>query len=195
MENKMLRTVFNPELYGKRILLLIIITAMMISISCPKDPTEPQVENLKLMFNPVEQTVPINTEIDYIIAPHVTSPLRESCDFSNAIKQISIEDSDSLLSVTKIEDFFVWEQDEKKIPDSVNYNYLDRKPRQQIESRYLENGSFYIFKPQLLKDKKNRLGGKISLFKMDRYKMFQIDNYEDIELSSVIMKGYKLDKA
>lgn len=63
----MLRTVFNPELYGKRILLLIIITAMMISISCPKDPTEPQVENLKLMFNPVEQTVPINTEIDYII--------------------------------------------------------------------------------------------------------------------------------
>jgi len=135
------------------------------------------------------------TNIDYVLAPQVTSPLRESCDFSNAIKQIAIEDSDSLLSVTKIEDFFVWEQDEKKIPEPVNYNYLDRKPRQQIESRYLENGSFYIFKPQLLKDKKNRLGGKISLFKMDRYKMFQIDNYEDIELSSVIMKGYKLDKA
>ena len=65
------------------------------------------------------------TNIDYVLAPQVTSPLRESCDFSNAIKQIAIEDSDSLLSVTKIEDFFVWEQDEKKIPEPVNYNYLD----------------------------------------------------------------------
>jgi hypothetical protein len=29
---------------------------------------------------------------------------------------------------------------------------------------------------------------------MDRYKMFQIDNTEDIELSSVVMKGFNLDK-
>ena len=40
----------------------------------------------------------------------------------------------------------------------------------------------------------NRLGGNISLFVMDRYKMFQIDNVEDIELSSVIMKGFNLNK-
>ena len=67
MENKMLRTVFNPELNGKRILFMIIIAIMIFSISCSSDSTEPEIENLKLMFSPAEQTVPINTEVDYII--------------------------------------------------------------------------------------------------------------------------------
>jgi len=75
----------------------------------------------------------------------------------------------------------------------VNYDYKDRKPRQNIEKTYLENGSFYLFKPQLLIKDNNRLGGDISLFVMDKYKMFQIDSIEDIELSSVIMNGFNLN--
>ncbi|MCK5050705.1 MAG: hypothetical protein KAS53_03115 [Candidatus Cloacimonetes bacterium] len=63
----MLRTVFNPELSGKRILFLIIIAVMIFSISCSNDSTEPEEENLKLIFSPSEQTVTVNTETDYII--------------------------------------------------------------------------------------------------------------------------------
>ena len=133
-------------------------------------------------------------EIDYILAPQVTSPLRDATDFSNAINQIIEEKSDTLLSVAKIEDFFIWAKHESKNPASVNYDYKNRKLRQQIENRYLENGSFYIFPPEFLKVNNNRLGGQISLYEMERYKMFQIDNIEDVELSSVIMKGYGLDK-
>ena len=132
--------------------------------------------------------------IDYVLAPQVTSPLRHAADFSDAISQIKADGADSLFSVAEIEDFFIWKESGKNSPESVNYDYSCRKPRQQIENRFLENGSFYIFKPQLLKDKNNRIGGKISLFKMDRFKMFQIDNYEDIKLSSVIMSGFGLDK-
>lgn len=134
-----------------------------------------------------------NTPIDYIIGPQVTSPIREFCDFSKAIKTIIQEESDSLLSVAEIEDFFVWKKDVDGKVDSVNYDYRERKPRQQIDKKYLENGSFYIFRPQLLKEHNNRLGNKISVYVMERYKMFQIDNYEDIKLCSVIMKGYGLD--
>ncbi len=61
------KTVFSPELFGKRILFLIIITAMIFSISCSSDSTEPDIGNLKLMFSPAEQTVPANTETDYVI--------------------------------------------------------------------------------------------------------------------------------
>jgi len=132
--------------------------------------------------------------IDYVLAPQVTSPLRHSADFSNAITKIKADDSDSLLSVAVIEDFFIWKQESKGHPKSVNYDYKNRKPRQQIEKTYLENGSFYLFKPKALKNSDNRLSGDISLFVMDRYKMFQIDNIEDIELSSIIMKGYGLNK-
>jgi N-acylneuraminate cytidylyltransferase len=133
--------------------------------------------------------------IDYVLAPQVTSPLRHAIDFSDAIIQIKADGSDSLLSVAEVEDFFIWKQGINENPQSVNYNYRDRKPRQKIEKTYLENGSFYLFKPKVLINDNNRLGGDISLFLMDRYKMFQIDNTEDIELSSVVMKGFNLDKA
>jgi CMP-N,N'-diacetyllegionaminic acid synthase len=132
--------------------------------------------------------------IDYVLAPQVTSPLREPTDFSNAIDLIVKEQSDSLLSVVEVEDFFVWARNTTGDIESINYNYLDRKPRQQIEKRYLENGSFYLFKPSLLRKKKNRLGGRISIYVMERFKMFQIDARDDIELCSIMMSGYGLDR-
>ncbi len=63
----MFRIVFNPEIFGKKIFFLLIIATMIFSISCSSDSTEPEEENLKLIFSPAEQTVPINTEADYVI--------------------------------------------------------------------------------------------------------------------------------
>ena len=63
----MLRTVFNPELSGKRMLFLIIIAVMIFTISCSSDSTEPVVENFKLIFSPAEQTVLVDIEADYIV--------------------------------------------------------------------------------------------------------------------------------
>jgi len=131
--------------------------------------------------------------IDLVFAPQATSPLREIKDINGAIEQMLNGNYDSLLSTVEIEDFFIWRQEEMSEPESINYDYMNRKPRQKIEKRYLENGSFYIFKPKILKDNNNRLGGKISLYKMEKYKMFQIDNDEDIKISSVIMRGFDLD--
>lgn len=133
-------------------------------------------------------------EIDYVLAPQVTSPLREPTDFSDAIDLIIEEQSDSLLSVAEVEDFFIWARSASGEMKAVNYDYSNRKPRQKIEKRYLENGSFYLFKPSLLRQMKNRLGGKISIYAMPRFKMFQIDALDDIELCSVMMSGYGLDK-
>jgi len=118
--------------------------------------------------------------IDLVFAPQATSPLREIKDINGAIEQMLNGNYDSLLSTVEIEDFFIWRQEEMSEPESINYDYMNRKPRQKIEKRYLENGSFYIFKPKILKDNNNRLGGKISLYKMEKYKMFQIDNDEGI---------------
>ena len=134
-----------------------------------------------------------DSNIDLVFAPQVTSPLRETKDIDGAIEQILKSDSDSLLSTVEIEDFFIWKQGFEKKPESLNYDYINRKPRQEIEKKYLENGSFYIFKPKILKDTNNRLGGKVLLYKMEKHKMFQIDNEEDILLSTVIMRGFGLD--
>ena len=132
-------------------------------------------------------------KIDYVLAPQVTSPLRDPSDFSKAIDIIKSKEADSLLSVAILEDFFIWKKNKNKDLESVNYDYKNRQRRQNIDKKYLENGSFYIFKPNLLNNN-NRLGGKKLLFEMERYKMFQIDNIEDVKLCSVIMSGYNLDK-
>ena len=134
------------------------------------------------------------TDIDYILAPQVTSPLRDPTDFSSAIAVLHDNKVDSLLSVAEVEDFFVWGKGDDCSIESINYDYKNRQLRQQIEKRYLENGSFYIFKPSILKEQRNRLGGKIVPYIMERHKMFQIDNQSDIEMCEVIMRGYGMDK-
>ncbi len=58
MEKEMLRN----------ILIMLVIATIIFSISCSNgSSTEPEEENLKLMFSPAEQSVPIDTEAEYVI--------------------------------------------------------------------------------------------------------------------------------
>jgi N-acylneuraminate cytidylyltransferase len=131
--------------------------------------------------------------VDLIVGMQATSPIREPNDLDQSIEQFRHEALDSLLTVTPVEDFFNWRMGPNG-PESINYNFRDRKPRQNIEKRYLENGSFYVFKPDVLKIDYNRLGGKIGMHVMARHKMFQIDNPEDVFLCEAIMRGYGYDQ-
>jgi N-acylneuraminate cytidylyltransferase len=124
-----------------------------------------------------------------IVALQATSPIREASDIDHALAEFERDRLDSLLSVCEVEDYFNWHVG-KDGPEPINYDYHDRRMRQQIEKRYLENGSFYVFVPQLLRDKKNRLGGRIGMHVMERHKMFQIDRPEDIKLCAAIMRSY-----
>jgi N-acylneuraminate cytidylyltransferase len=59
--------------------------------------------------------------------------------------------------------------------------------RQNITPQYSENGSFYIFKPDILKKNKNRFGGKIGIYEMDAWKIYEIDEADDIEICNYFM--------
>jgi CMP-N,N'-diacetyllegionaminic acid synthase len=124
-----------------------------------------------------------------IVALQATSPIREASDIDRALDVFERDRLDSLLSVCEVEDYFNWRIG-KDGPEAINYDYHDRRMRQQIEKRYLENGSFYVFIPSLLREKKNRLGGKIGFHLMERHKMFQIDRPEDVKLCAAIMRSY-----
>jgi N-acylneuraminate cytidylyltransferase len=131
--------------------------------------------------------------VDYIIGMQATSPIRAATDLDQALDKVRQENLDSLLTVTEVEDYFNWRLGPNG-PESINYDYRSRKRRQMIEKNYLENGSFYIFRPTILKNFDNRLGGAIGMHVMERHKMFQIDNPEDILLCEAIMRGYGLDR-
>lgn len=132
--------------------------------------------------------------VDLVVGIQATSPIREPSDIANALAQFKRDGLDSMLSCCEVEDFFMWRYGSDGRLEGVNHDYRNRRRRQLIEKRYLENGSFYIFKPNILQHYKNRLGGKIGLYVMEKYKMFQIDSPQDISLCEVIMRGYGLDK-
>lgn len=131
---------------------------------------------------------------DRVVALQATSPIRESADIDAACEQYERDQLDSLLTVCEVEDFFNWKLDAQGRGESINYDWRNRRRRQEIEKRYLENGSFYVFPPKLLRDTNNRLGGRIGLFVMDRHKMFQIDRREDVDLCRAILTGYGYDR-
>ena len=135
-----------------------------------------------------------NQPIDWVVGMQATSPIREPRDLTEALRRAIAENFDSLLSVVEIEDFFIWRIDADGRPESVNYDYHNRKRRQAIEKRYLENGSFYIFRPALLREHDNRLAGRIGLHALQKHKMFQIDSAADVPLCEAIMRGYGLDR-
>jgi N-acylneuraminate cytidylyltransferase len=124
-----------------------------------------------------------------IVALQATSPIREPTDIELALDTFDRERLDSLLSVCEVEDYFNWRIGDNG-PEPINYDYRNRRMRQQIEKRYLENGSFYVLIPSLLREQNNRLGGKIGFHVMERHKMFQIDRPEDVKLCAAIMRSY-----
>ncbi|MDF0497948.1 acylneuraminate cytidylyltransferase family protein [Bradyrhizobium yuanmingense] len=124
-----------------------------------------------------------------VVALQATSPIREPSDIENALATFDRDRLDSLLSVCEVEDYFNWRIGANG-PEPINYDYRNRRMRQQIEKRYLENGSFYVLIPSLLREQNNRLGGKIGFHVMDRHKMFQIDRPEDVKLCAAIMRSY-----
>lgn len=133
--------------------------------------------------------------VERMVGMQATSPVREARDLDDALDQFEREHLDSLLSVTEIQDFFVWERADDGSFRPVNYDYRNRRPRQAIRPQYRENGSFYVFRPEVLRREGNRLGGRIGAFVMAAHKIFQIDSPEDIPLCEAVMRGFGLDHA
>tara|TARA_Y100000996_G_C22375231_1_gene582764 strand:+ start:64 stop:729 length:666 start_codon:yes stop_codon:yes gene_type:complete len=127
----------------------------------------------------------INKNFDYVLMLQPTTPLRTTQHIDEAIKIIIKEKSDSLLSVFK-KMWFIWKKRNKYF-SPTNFNYLKR-PRSQDFIQYQENGAIYITKPKIFKKNKNRLGGKISVYKMDFWNSFDIDTIEDFKKTEKICK-------
>lgn len=128
-----------------------------------------------------------NKKIDMVVFLQATSPVRTSGDIDNAIKLFISKKADSLFSACILEDFCIWRYQNKR-PNSLNFDYKKRKRRQDKDPLYLENGSIYIFKPGILRESNNRLGGKIVIYTMSYQRSFEIDNPDDIEMCEYYMK-------
>ena len=124
--------------------------------------------------------------IDLVVFLQCTSPIRTGTDIDNAIAKLKAENADSLLSVSPSHRF-LWEEVDG-VAKSINYDYRDRPRRQDMQPQYVENGSIYIFKPWVLKELNNRLGGKVVLFPMSEAAGWEIDSPLDFEIAEFLLK-------
>jgi N-acylneuraminate cytidylyltransferase len=129
-------------------------------------------------------------DCDTVIFPQVTSPIRNSIDFTKAIDIFNEKMLSSLFTASKLEDYCIWNN---KL-QSISYNYLNRGRRQNREPLLLENGSFYIFKPDGIKKYRNRLHERIGIYEMPFWKSYEIDSYENIEICEYYMNTKILRK-
>ena len=131
----------------------------------------------------------INGKMDWILAPQVTSPLRTSTDIRRGLDKAASGKYDSLFSCSIAKDLFYWEERAGSL-ESINYDWHNRKRRQDIPKKYIENGSFYLFRPEVLRRNNNRFGEKIGVIEMKFWKMFEIDSLEDQKMCSALMKEF-----
>lgn len=130
---------------------------------------------------------------ELVVFLQCTSPIRGEDDLANAIGQLRADGADSLLSVTENKRF-LWKRTPDGSAQSINYDFNHRKREQDFDADFQENGSIYITRTALLRSTSNRLGGKISLYVMDYWTGFQVDEPEDMKLIEWIMTWAQAEK-
>ena len=115
-----------------------------------------------------------------VVFLQATSPLRRATDIEDSIQTLVREDADSLFSASPVHGF-VWRTKGEELRP-LTYDPADRPRRQEIGTDLVENGSIYVFRPWVLFEMGNRLGGKIAVHAMDPMDSFQIDEPSDLEL-------------
>lgn len=127
-------------------------------------------------------------KVSVVVFLQATSPVRDAGDIDNALEKFFAEEADSLFSAAVLEDFCVWEIKQNALK-SLTFDYKNRGRRQDREPYYLENGSIYIFKPDILRQCNNRFGGKIIYYPMPLWKSYEIDSAEDVEICGYYMRN------
>lgn len=121
----------------------------------------------------------------YILA-HTTSPFLKIETFENALDKIKNEDYDSAFSAEKIQTF-AWYKGQ-----TLNYDLKEIPRTQTIEPVYVETSAFFMFKRDVWKVHKQRIGFKPYMALVDKIEGVDIDWPEDFEFAEKILETYKV---
>ncbi len=126
---------------------------------------------------------------DLVVFLQPTSPLRRPWDVDGAVRRLRELEADSLFSANMLH-AFVWQEGATGL-QSLTYDHRSRPRRQDREVvDWVENGSIYVFKPWVLRDLDNRLGGTIGVYEMEMMSSFQVDEPADLVLMEAITTAH-----
>lgn len=127
---------------------------------------------------------------ELVVFLQCTSPVRHRDDVDGAVRTLLDGGFDSVLSVCPTHRL-LWELGGGEA-QPVNWDHRRRLREQDRSPQFVENGSIYVFRPEVLRRDNNRLGGRIGIYEMGYWSSFQIDSPEDAALVEWILKrpGY-----
>lgn len=125
-------------------------------------------------------------KLEAVIFLQATSPLRTDIHIDEAVTLFRDSRADSLLSVYPSH-IFLWEE-RQGLAAPILFDYNHRPMRQAMTNQFQENGAIYVFKPEVLLEGRNRLGGKIVLYKMPEQASLDIDTEMDMIVAEIMLK-------
>jgi len=131
----------------------------------------------KVLLNATSQV-----EADIYLQTHSTNPLLRSETVSKAINQfLNSPDADSLFGVTRLQTRLYDAQGK-----AVNHDRNVLLRTQDLPPIYEENSNIYLFKLEVLQQRKNRIGKQPIMFEIDRDEAWDIDEEVDFQIAELL---------
>ena len=124
-------------------------------------------------------------DADIYILAHTTSPFTKVETVEKALSKIIDEGYDSAFSAEKIQTF-AWYQGKP-----MNYDLKEIPRTQTIEPVYIETSAFFMFKRDVWKIHKQRIGFNPYIAEVDKIEGVDIDWPEDFSFAEKILETYK----
>lgn len=131
-----------------------------------------------VLLNTAEQ---VNADI--LLQTHSTNPFLSVATVESAINRFYAKenDCDSVFGVTRLQ-ARLWTADGK----AVNHDPAVLLRTQDLDPIYLENSCFYIFTPQILRERGNRIGARPLLVETPPLEAIDIDEESDFQLAIAV---------
>lgn len=125
-------------------------------------------------------------DADVYVLAHTTSPFLKRETVENALNEIVNGGHDSAFSCEKVQTF-TWYKG-----SPLNYDLKEIPRTQTIEPVYVETSAFFMFKRDVWKVHKQRIGFNPYFALVDKIEGVDIDWPEDFEFAEKIIESYKL---
>ncbi len=120
-------------------------------------------------------------EADIYILAHATSPFVRTSTIEDAVARVAGGDFDSAFSAERVQTFAWWQG------RPLNYS-LEHIPRtQDLEPLYVETSAFFVFRAEVWRDRRRRIGERPYVAVTDRVESMDIDNPDDFLLAEAIV--------
>jgi len=131
----------------------------------------------------------VKPDFDSYICLQPNSPLRTKVHLERAVMAYLQSKADSCLSVTS-ERRSIWTIQNNSI---WAYPMVSRyKNRQKCKPIFIANGSIFVSSRNVLIERKNRVGGRVTLYEMDYVSSLDIHDSFDLERANLYLKHEQL---